>query len=354
MSDLPPTSILQNVGLPNTLSLPVRARKVLLAESVSVLQQGLGAAGGEPVFVLGGGSNVVLPSVVNRLTVWVKLKGIWRQASEGNTGVFDVAAGESWQGFVKFCIGQGLGGGIENLSLIPGTVGGAPIQNIGAYGVEVAQFIRAVQVLDMQSPGSAPIILSKEECNFGYRDSLFKQQPGRWLVLQVRFAVPHAEHARRYLDYAGIAEALERSGCRRVVPATIAEAVAKLRRAKLPDPRRQPNAGSFFKNPVLSAAQLTQLRQTLHADAAGELAQIPSWPHAQGRKLAAAALIERTGFKRRPAETVGVWYRQPLVLLNLGGATTTTVVAYADEIRQKVEARFGVRLEQEPVQVQAD
>ena len=351
MPELPPTPILRDVDLPNTLSLPVRGRRVLFADSVSALQQGLGAALGEPTFVLGGGSNVVLPSVLNRLTVWIKLKGIRQQAGADHMRVFDVAAGESWQGFVKFCIGQGLGGGIENLSLIPGTVGGAPIQNIGAYGVEVARFIRAVQVLDMDSPTSAPITLSKEECNFGYRDSLFKQQPGRWLVLQVRFAVPHRDHAQRHLDYAGITEALARSGCQRLIPATIAEAVAKLRRAKLPDPRRVPNVGSFFKNPVVSTAQLTLLQQTLPREAAGELAQIPSWPHAEGRKLAAAALIEQAGFKQRPAETVGVWYRQPLVLLNLGGATTATVAAYADQIKQKVEARFGLTLEQEPVQV---
>ena len=345
---------LTDVELPNTLALPARAQSALRATSVETLQAGLAAFDGKDnVFVLGSGSNVVLPEVLSGLTVLMEIKGITEKAPEGQSRVFEVGAGESWQGFVRFCIGQGLGGGIENLTLIPGTVGAAPIQNIGAYGVEVAQFIDAVQVLDLRNPLTPPTWLGRQECEFGYRDSVFKAQPGRWLVTQVRFSLrPHVE-GLEVVGYAGVRDELTRQGCRRLIPATIAEAVARLRRSKLPDPRQHPNAGSFFKNPVINQDKLKELRASLPTASMSTLEAVPSWPHADGRKLAAAALIDQVGFKGRQSAGVGVWYRQPLVLVNTGGADTAAVKAFALEIKQAVQAQFGITLIQEPVAVES-
>jgi len=353
-------TLLHDIELPNTLALPARAQNVLVATSVVQLQTELAAAlnsgrdsdHSNRVFVLGGGSNVVLPNVLTGLTVLMQIKGIRDAGARQGTRVFEVGAGESWQGFVRFCVGQGLGGGIENLSLIPGTVGAAPIQNIGAYGVEVARFIDSVQVLDMQNPAKPPIWLAREDCRFGYRDSLFKQQPGCWLVTQVRFSLrPHTE-GDEVLAYAGVGEMLQQLGCKRLVPAVIAEAIARLRRSKLPDPRQHPNVGSFFKNPVLSDAQLSELRQSLTGASKARFDSVPSWPQPGGRKLAAAALVELGGFKRKSAGGVAVWYRQPLVLINTGTADATSVGAFATQIQQTVEAQFGISLEQEPIQVE--
>jgi len=354
---------LPDVDLPNTLALPSRAQSALLATTVEQLQAGLVAYeqayeqayehASEPknrVFVMGSGSNLVLPESLPGLTVLMQIKGIQEQSSDGNERLFEVGAGESWQGFVRFCLGQGLGGGIENLTLIPGTVGAAPIQNIGAYGVEVAQFIDAVQVFDLEGSSLAPIWLDCSECEFGYRDSIFRAQPGRWVVTQVRFRLqPHRE-GQAFVGYAGVADTLEQLGCTRITPATISEAIARLRRSKLPDPRKHPNAGSFFKNPVVSTADLAELHASLPAQSAAILKDIPGWPHSQGRKLAAAALIDRSGFKRKQTGGVGVWYRQPLVLVNTGGADAKAIRAFAQEIRQSVKARFGISLEQEPVE----
>ena len=345
------SEFLRDIELPNTLALPARAQRALVAVSTAQLQARLTSMTEERVFVLGSGSNVVLPDALPGLTVLMRIKGIAEKKARNGARIFEVGAGESWQGFVRFCLGQGLGGGIENLTLIPGTVGAAPIQNIGAYGVEVAQFIDAVQVLDAQSPSHAVYWLGREDCEFGYRDSLFKQQPGRWIVTQVRFKLPSHRDGRVALGYAGVTDMLERKGITRLTPVAIAEAIARLRRSKLPDFRKHPNAGSFFKNPVLTDAQMAELRQTLPAASKANFETLPSWPHAKGCKIAAAALIDRAGFKRQQAGGVGVWYRQPLVLVNTGGANASTLSAFAAQIQQRVQAQFGIALEQEPVQM---
>ena len=343
---------LRDVDLPNTLALPARAQHALLATSVEQLQAGLAASDQkDKVFVLGSGSNVVLPELLSGLTVLMRIKGIKEKSPDGEARVFEVGAGESWQGFVRFCVGQGLGGGIENLTLIPGTVGAAPIQNIGAYGVEVAQFIDAVQVLDMQSPLAPPAWLARQACEFGYRDSIFKSQPRRWLVTRVRFRLCAHRKGREVTGYAGVSDELKRQGYTQIIPATIAEAVARLRRSKLPDPRRHPNAGSFFKNPVLTEVQLDELYASLPASSVARLEQVPSWSYGDGRKLAAAALIDLAGLKARQVGGVGVWYRQPLVLVNTGGADASAINAFALEIKRVVKTQFGITLVQEPVGV---
>ena len=350
-----------DVELPNTLALPARANNAVAAKSIAQLQAALAAhsPAGEPIrpLVLGSGSNVVLPDHVGGLTVLMQIKGISELAIEANSRTFTVGAGESWQGFVRFCVGQGLGGGIENLTLIPGTVGAAPIQNIGAYGVDVAEFIDCVEVIDTTEPQRPPTWLSRDDCQFGYRDSMFKKNPGRWIITAVRFRLAASAPAQYRLEYSGIEDELARMGCTRVTQASVSEAVARLRRAKLPDPRQHPNAGSFFKNPLLKLDEYDRLAASIEPAAARELAEIPRWKQGQSQsgsvKLAAAALIERAGLKSRPSERVRVWYRQPLVLINRGQARAADIRHYSRLVSARVNDRFGILLEQEPVQVEA-
>lgn len=346
--------LVAGLALPNTLALPAVAEQGMRVTTVEQLQTLLveQPPAAPSLLVLGSGSNIVLPQVRSGVTVLLRIKGINEVAGNHAERTFEVGGGESWQGFVRFCVGQGLGGGIENLSLIPGTVGAAPIQNIGAYGVEVAEFVRAVQVLDTKKPAAEPRWMPVEDCEFGYRDSCFKRAPGRWLVTAVRFGLASSVTNAFRLDYAGLTDELERMGQPRLSVAVVAEAVCRTRRAKLPDPRRYPNAGSFFKNPVLASAAYEQLFVGLAPDLKQQLRAIPVWQQGAEIKLAAAALIERCGFKQKPAEQVQVWFRQPLVLVNRGAADATAVLAYADAIKRAVAGQFGVILEQEPVALQ--
>lgn len=343
--------LVENLDLPNTLALPAVAEHGLRIDSVNQLQALLAeqSAVADSLLVLGGGSNVVLPPSRPGVTLLMRIKGIVEVRGAADERTFEVGAGESWQGFVRFCLGQGLGGGIENLSLIPGTVGAAPIQNIGAYGVEVAEFTRAVQVIDRHDLRAEPLWLGATECDFGYRDSRFKRCPDRWVITAVRFGIRDSAEQDFRLGYAGITEELARMGDPGLSATLVAEAVSRTRRAKLPDPRRHPNAGSFFKNPVLERRQLAQLVASLPATAAHRLREVPNWPQGKEVKLAAAALIERCGFKREPGEHVQVWYRQPLVLVNRGRADAQAVLGYARLIRERVEQQFGIGLEQEPI-----
>jgi len=351
---VPDVKLLEQMVLPNTLMLPARAAFGVSVTSIADLQAAAARALSSRMAlnVLGSGSNVVLPRTLPGLTVLMAIKGINEVAGAGGQRCFDVGAGESWQGFVRFALGQGLGGGIENLSLIPGTVGAAPIQNIGAYGVEVAEFVEAVEVLNIRKPAAGTHWLSAAQCAFGYRDSLFKREPGRWLVTRVRLVLPDGRAAPVRIEYAGLGDELLRMGVTRQTPAVVAEAVSRTRRRKLPDPRLHPNVGSFFKNPVMSQANWHRLQQTMP-----ELSGLPVWSaaaeHASSEapwvKVAAAALIDQAGCKTLSAPTVRVWYRQPLVLVNRGGADASSVADFAQRIRAGVEQRFGIVLEQEPV-----
>jgi len=206
----------QPMQLPNTLGLPAVAAQGVTVRSVQQLTAAvaLAAQRAEPLHVLGGGSNVVLPRALPGIAMRMCIGGVVARERTAAGWRIEVGAGESWQGFVRYCIGQGLGGGIENLTLIPGTVGAAPIQNIGAYGVEVAEFIEDVEVVDRQATTAGqtaePYWLPASDCAFAYRDSCFKQQPDRWVVSRVRFSVPVKGPLRT--DYAGISDELVRMG----------------------------------------------------------------------------------------------------------------------------------------------
>jgi UDP-N-acetylmuramate dehydrogenase len=245
-------------------------------------------------------------------------------------------AGAGWDALVDWTLARGLAG-LENLALIPGLVGAAPIQNIGAYGVEVAETIAVVEAWDRVERRA--LRLGHEDCAFGYRDSLFKRVPERWIVTAVEFRLARSAPLR--LDYAGVREELEAMGVTGPGPRDVAEAVRRLRRRKLPDPARIGNAGSFFKNPVVAQERAAQLRASFDG--------LPAYPAGAGlAKLSAAWLIEHCGWKGHRDGDAGIAAQHALVLVNHGLASGAELLALARRVAASVEERFGVRLEPEP------
>lgn len=319
----------------NTLGVPSRAQRLVTVRHEAQLLE-LARRGGA-LTVLGGGSNVVLRRHVAGTVAVLRLRG--RRMDPGPNGSVDVtaAAGEGWHDLVRFCLGQGLEG-IENLALIPGLVGAAPIQNIGAYGVELAD--RFVSLTALERSSGAIRTLRARDCHFAYRHSVFKQPEGaHWIVLSVTLRLHR--RAARTVDYPDLAIELDRLGWPRPSAAQVAEAIIRVRRRKLPDPRRIGNVGSFFENPVVPEAVARRARDVLPA--------LVVRPAVSGSvKLSAAQLIDACGWKGRRVGAVGVWERQPLVLVNRGGATGAEVLAVGEAIRRDVAQRFGVHLRREP------
>jgi UDP-N-acetylmuramate dehydrogenase len=333
-------TLIENAPLLKRNTLRVDARAKLLAEirDASKLPELLDfpAIRTSPLRVLGEGSNILLTGDVDGTVLAMETRGVHVE-KEGDLTRIAVAAGERWDDFVRWTLGQGFAG-LENLILIPGTVGAAPIQNIGAYGTEVAEFIESVEAWDRIE--RCVVMLDRDACAFGYRDSLFKHEPDRFIVTAVRFALPR-QHALR-LDYAGIRDELERMGISHPAPFHVAEAVVHLRTRKLPDPAVIGNAGSFFKNPIVDAVQGEALKR--------EHPELVAWPGTDARwKLSAAWLIEAAGFKGMREGDAGISNRHALVLVNHGKATGPELWAFAQGVIEGVHARFGVTLEPEPI-----
>ena len=292
------------------------------------------------VLVLGEGSNVLFTEDFSGTVLVMATRGVHVE-SIGTGECIDVAAGERWDDFVRWSLGQGYAG-LENLIMIPGTVGAAPIQNIGAYGCEVAEFVAAVEAWDVRE--QRLVTLDHAACAFGYRDSLFKHDPGRYIVTAVRFVLARDRPLRT--DYAGIDEQLVRMGVDKPAPFHVAEAVVRLRTKKLPDPAVIGNAGSFFKNPLVTAALAESLRQ--------QYPEVPVWPQADGRcKLSAAWMIESCGFKGLCEGDAGISNRHALVLVNHGTASGSQLWALAHKVMLGVQQKFGVDLAPEPLVIGA-
>ena len=284
--------------------------------------------------VLGGGSNVILPAVLPGATLLINIKGQEILPSNESHTLIAVGAGVNWHEFVAWTLENNLPG-LENLALIPGTVGAAPIQNIGAYGIEIADYIESIEVFDAKT--HAFVTIPAEACHFAYRDSYFKQNPHRFIVTKVVFRIPKHWEAR--IHYADLAKQFANN------PKPSAEevflAVCKIRTYKLPDPKVIGNAGSFFQNPVIPNEQYETLLQK-HAG-------LVSYPDAPGkRKLAAGWLIDQCGFKGQRMGEVGVYENQALVLVNHGKGTAQDILGLAKCIQDKVRKEFGVSLEIEP------
>jgi UDP-N-acetylmuramate dehydrogenase len=288
--------------------------------------------------VLGGGSNLLFAGDAPGAVLALDTRRIDMLDGDGAQAIVRADAGVVWHDFVLWTLGRGLSG-LENLALIPGTVGAAPIQNIGAYGVEVREHVRAVEAFDRAGGGF--VRLAAEACAFGYRDSLFKHEPDRYVVTAVEFALPRVFQPR--LGYAGIEDELRAMGIDGAPRASqVAEAVIRIRRRKLPDPAVTGNAGSFFKNPIVPTAQAEAL-----------LADHPALPvfrsgDADSRKLSAAWLIDACGWKGHRDGDAGVSAAHALVLVNHGQATGSQLLDLARRIAASVQARFGVAIEPEP------
>ena len=255
-------------------------------------------------------------------------------ASDANTTLLAVGGGVNWHELVAWTLENDLPG-LENLALIPGTVGAAPIQNIGAYGVEIGDYIDRIEAFDTKD--HAFVTLAKEACHFAYRDSYFKQNPQRFIVTKVVFSIPKNWQAR--IHYADLAKQFAENS--NPTAEEIFLAVCKIRTHKLPDPKVIGNAGSFFQNPIVPNEQYETLLKS-HAD-------LVSYPDAPGkRKLAAGWLIDQCGFKGQRMGSVGVYENQALVLVNHGGGTAQDILGLAKCIRDKVHDKFGVSLQIEP------
>ena len=287
-----------------------------------------------PWRVLGSGSNVVLPKVLPGATLLMNIAGQEILSSDQNATVVAVGGGVNWHDFVAWTLENNLPG-LENLALIPGTVGAAPIQNIGAYGVEIADYIDSIDTFDIKT--RTFITLSKEDCQFSYRNSYFKQHPQRFIVTKVVFKI--SKNWKAKIHYADLAEQFE--GNTNPSAEDIFLAVCKIRTHKLPDPKVIGNAGSFFQNPVIPNEQYETLLK--------KYAALVSYPDAPGkRKLAAGWLIDQCGFKGHRMGNVGVYENQALVLVNHGNGTAQDILDLAKCIQDKVRKEFGVSLEIEP------
>ncbi|MBU3058447.1 UDP-N-acetylmuramate dehydrogenase [Pseudomonas indica] len=322
----------------NTFGVDVSARLFVEVRGEQELRKALSDAEqkGLPLLLIGGGSNLLLTADVEALVVRMASRGIRILSDDGEQVVVEAEAGEPWHPFVLWSLSQGLIG-LENLSLIPGTVGAAPMQNIGAYGVEIKDVFAGLTALDRHSGELRDFML--EDCAFGYRDSLFKRQAGRWLILRVRFAL--SRQKRLHLDYGPVRQRLADQGISDPTAIDVSNAICSIRREKLPDPAELGNAGSFFKNPLVSAEVAVHL-QAEHPD-------LVVYPQANGQvKLAAGWLIERAGWKGFRDGDAGVHRLQALVLVNYGNASGAQLLGLAQRIQADVAARFGVALEIEP------
>lgn len=323
----------------NTMTIAARAKYFAEATSLDDLRAALDFARENqlPILPLGGGSNIVLTGDFPGLAMHVGLKGLAFD-DHGEYTQITAAAGENWHQLVMHSVAEGLGG-LENLALIPGNIGAAPIQNIGAYGVELKDSFHSLTAMEIAT-GSL-VEFSAEECQFGYRDSLFKQDArDRYVICEVRLRLSHSW--RPQVSYPALQQYFSAKGVaiESLNPVSIAEAVIAIRNSKLPNPVQIPNAGSFFKNPVVDASQYALLRQQypeLVAYAAGD-----AW------KLAAGWLIDRAGWRGFERGGVGVHKQQALVLVNPGHCCGSEVVKLAMEIAADVKSKFGVDLEPEP------
>ena len=333
--------IQSNVSLTafNTFGIAARAHSYVEIHTVDQLCDVLSSSDAqEKILILGGGSNLLLTQDFPGLVLRNKLLGKKIIAQDANATYVEAAAGENWHDFVRWTLDQNLAG-LENLSLIPGTVGAAPIQNIGAYGVEMKDTFQSLQALDISDNFVRQFNL--EHCKFSYRDSVFKRElKGRYVIVSVTFRLPRT--TALLLDYGDVRAELQRMNCAAPNAQTVSEAVCNIRRRKLPDPAVIGNAGSFFQNPIVLPKFLADLELT-HG-------KIPHFPAPNGTvKLAAAWLIEQCGWKGKTLGRAGVHEHHALVLVNRGGATGLEILNLAHAIQDSVLEKFGIKLQPEPV-----
>ncbi|WP_268797244.1 UDP-N-acetylmuramate dehydrogenase [Pseudomonas huanghezhanensis] len=322
----------------NSFGVDVRARLFAQAHSDDDVREALAYAQQHDVqlLIIGGGSNLLLTGDIDALVVRMSTLGIRILHEDCTHALVEAEAGEPWHPFVQDMLARGIAG-LENLSLIPGTVGAAPMQNIGAYGVEIKDVFHSLTAMDRETGQLREFSL--EDCAFGYRDSVFKHDAGRWLILRVRFRLSYSANLK--LDYGPVRQRLDELGIKQPTPMDVSRAICAIRSEKLPDPAKLGNAGSFFKNPLVSAERAASLKIT-HPS-------LVSYPQADGRaKLAAGWLIEQAGWKGFRDGDAGVHRLQSLVLVNYGAASGADLLKLARAIQADIVEKFGVELEMEP------
>ena len=327
--------IKENISLKNynTFGISVNAKRFISVDSVYQLQQLLKVE--KNLFLISGGSNMLLTKDIEELVVHVDIKGISIDREDNNDIYITVNAGENWHELVLWCVSNNYGG-IENLSLIPGNVGTCPIQNIGAYGVEVKDTITKVEALEIET--GKLVQFSNTECKFDYRNSIFKNtEKGKYIITSVSFKLTKSNHQTN-ITYGAIETELRLKEITKPTLKDISDAVIAIRKSKLPDPKEIGNSGSFFKNPVITKTQFLKLQN--------EYPSIPSYSVSEAAiKVPAGWLIEQAGFKGKRFGDYGVHEKQALVLVNYGNASGKEIHQLAQKIQETILHTFDISLE---------
>lgn len=325
--------IQQNISLKpyNTFGIQVNAKRFVTVNSVKELKEII--ASEKSLFLLGGGSNILLTGDVEKLVIHLNTKGIIVNDFDENEVLVTAEAGENWHELVLWCVSQNYGG-LENLALIPGNVGTSPIQNIGAYGIEIKDVFQQLEALEIETGKTK--IFTNADCDFGYRNSVFKNElKGKFIILNVTFKLTKKNHNIN-ISYGAIKDLLtdkEKPSIKE-----IADAVIVIRQSKLPDPKKIGNSGSFFKNPVITSDLFKELTE--------KHPEIPHYRISENEiKIPAGWLIEQCGFKGKRFGDAGVHEKQALVLVNYNNATGKEIYALAQKIQQKVMETFKISLE---------
>lgn len=317
----------------NTLNIKAHAKKFLSVTSLEEVRLLCSNPLSDSIFVLGGGSNVLFRNNFEGLIIYIDIKGREVVKEDEEHIWLNIGAGENWHQTVLYCVEKGWGG-VENLSLIPGTAGAAPIQNIGAYGVELEQVFEQLQAVEIAS-GDARIF-SKEECRFGYRDSIFKNElKGEYIITDVTLRLDKRHEINT--SYGAIQNLLDEKGIANPTIRDISDVVIEIRNGKLPNPDDLGNAGSFFKNPIVSRQKFEHLRSSYPEIPGYELNKIEV-------KVPAGWLIDQAGWKGRVIGKAGTYEQQALVIVNHGGATGKEIWELAEKIRSSVKNIFGIEL----------
>ena len=318
----------------NTFGIDCKARYFIEVNTIEELSDVLKSKTQSNLFILGGGSNMLLTKDLNALVIHINFKGIEIISEDNNFVFLKVMAGENWHDFVLYCIKNNYGG-VENLSLIPGNVGTAPIQNIGAYGVELKDVFESCNTISIN--GLSHKVFSSKDCNFGYRSSVFKSEvKGKYIITDVTFKLTKNNHAIK-TEYGAIQEKLKENSIINPSLKNISEAVIEIRQSKLPDPSVLGNSGSFFKNPIIDLKAFEKFQKNNP--------EAPSYKISENEfKIPAGWLIEKAGFKGMRIGDAGVHEKQALVLVNYDNATGQEIIELAHKIQEKVQDLFTIKL----------